>query len=68
MVASRVPAWVTGLSIGLFVIVFLQVGLGYKKSYWLRVPIGVGIYDWLTRRVSTLNSLWRKTAALKTLA
>ena len=28
----RVPAWVAGLSLGLFVIVFLQVGLGYRKS------------------------------------
>ena len=62
---GRVPAWVTGLSIGLFVILFLQVGLGYKKSYWLHVPIGVGIYGWLTRRVTTLNSLWRTTAAPK---
>jgi len=60
---GRVPAWVTGLCIGLFVIVFLQVGLGYKKSYWLHVPIGVGIYGWLTRRVSTLDTLWRTTEA-----
>jgi hypothetical protein len=60
---GRVPAWVTGLSIGLFVIVFLQVGLGYKKSYWLHVPIGVGIYGWLTRQVNTLDTLWRTTEA-----
>jgi heme A synthase len=37
----RVPGWAAGLSIGLFVMVFLQVGLGYRKSYWLHVPIGV---------------------------
>jgi hypothetical protein len=59
----RVPAWVAGLSIGLFVIVFLQVGLGYKKSYWLHVPIGVGIFGWLTGQVNRLDALWRRTGA-----
>src|SRR6266542_2499032 len=52
----RVPAWVAGLSIGLFVIVFLQVGLGYSKRYWLHVPIGVGIFGWLTRQVNRLDT------------
>jgi len=59
----RVPAWVAGLSLGLFVIVFLQVGLGYRKSYWLHVPIGVGIFGWLTRQVNRLDTLWRTTEA-----
>ena len=60
----RVPAWVAGLSIGLFVIVFLQVRLGYQKSFWLHVPIGVGIFGWLTQQVNRLNTLWRTTGAL----
>lgn len=59
----RVPAWVAGLSIGLFVIVFLQVGLGYTKRYWLHVPIGVGIFGGLTRQVNKLDTLWRTTGA-----
>jgi hypothetical protein len=59
----RVPAWVAGLSIGLFVILFLQVGLGYNKRYWLHVPIGVGIFGWLTRQVNRLDTLWRTTGA-----
>lgn len=54
----RIPARVAGLSIGLFVIVFLEVGLGYHKSYWLHVPIGVGIFGWLTLQV---NMLWPTT-------
>jgi hypothetical protein len=59
----RVPAWVAGISIGLLVVVFLQVGLGYKKRYWLHVPIGVGIFGWLTRQVNRLDTLWRATGA-----
>lgn len=59
----RVPPWVAGLSIGLFAIVFLQVGLGYTRRYWLHVPIGVGIFGWLTRQVSRLDTLWRTTGA-----
>ena len=59
----RVPAWVAGLSIGLFVIVFLQVGLGHNRSYWLHVPIGVGIFGWLTRQENRLGTLWRTTRA-----
>jgi len=61
---GRVPAWVAGLSIGLFMMVFLQLGLGYKKSFWLHVPIGVGIFGWLTYQVNRLNTLWRTTGAL----
>jgi succinate-acetate transporter protein len=59
----RVPRWVAGVSIGLFVMVFLQTGLGYRRSYWLHVPIGVGIYGWLMRQVNTLDTLWRTTGA-----
>ena len=59
----RLPPWVAGLSIGLFAVVFLQVGLGYTRRYWLHVPIGVGIFGWLTRQVSRLDTLWRTTGA-----
>jgi hypothetical protein len=59
----RVPPRVAGLSIGLFVIVFLQVGFGYTKRYWLHVPIGVGIFGWLTQQVNRLDTLWRTTGA-----
>jgi hypothetical protein len=59
----RVPAWVAGLSIGLLVIVFLQVGLGYNKQYWLHVPIGVGIFGGLIRQATTLATLGRATGA-----
>jgi Na+/proline symporter len=58
----RVPAWMAGLSIGLFVIVFLEVGLGYNKSYWLHVPIGVAI-GWMQRQAIRLDTLWRTTGA-----
>ena len=53
----RMPSWMTGVSIGLFVLVFLQVGLGYRRSYWLHVPIGVGMFGGLTRQVSRLDTL-----------
>ena len=59
----RVPAWLAGLSIGLLVMVFLQVGLGYSKRYWLHVPIGVGIFGWLTRQVNRLDTLWDTSGA-----
>jgi hypothetical protein len=59
----RLPAWVAGLSIGLVVIVFLQVGLGYNKRYWLHVPIGVGVFGWLMRQVNRLDVLWRAAGA-----
>jgi len=53
----RIPAWLAGVSIGLFVIVFLQAGLGYKKEYWLHVPIGVGLFGWLMRLTIRLETL-----------
>ena len=59
----RVPAWVAGLGLGLFVVMFLQVGFGYRKSFWLHVPLGVALFGWLTRQVSMLDRLWRTTGA-----
>jgi hypothetical protein len=59
----RLPAWLGGLSIGLLVIVFLQVGLGYNKQYWLHVPIGVGMFGWLMRQVSRLDARGGTTGA-----
>ena len=57
----QVPAWVAGVSIGLLVIVFLQVGFGYRRLYWLHVPIGVGIFGALTRQVNRLGTPWCAT-------
>jgi hypothetical protein len=54
---GRVPPWVARDGIGLFVSVFLQVGLGYTKRYWLHVPIGVGLFGWLIRQTSRLDTL-----------
>jgi hypothetical protein len=53
---GRVPAWVAGVSLALFATVLFQVGLGYRKQYWLHVPIGVGMFGWLTRQVSRLDT------------
>lgn len=58
-----VPASVAGVSIGLFVMVFLQAGVGYSKRHWLHVPLGVGILGWLTRQRDGLDTLWRGGAA-----
>ena len=55
----RVPTWVAGVSIGLFVMVFLQVGFGYRRLYWLHVPIGVGIFGGLTRQLNRLETIQR---------
>ena len=51
----RVPTWAAGVSIGLFVMVFLQVAVGYQRLYWLHVPIGVGIFGGLTRQAHRLD-------------
>jgi len=59
----RVPAWLARESIGLFVSMFLEVGLGYSKRHWLHVPIGVGMFGWLIRQTSKLDTLWRATGA-----
>jgi heme A synthase len=55
----RVPGGVAGISIGLFLIVLLQVGLGYSKRYWLHVPIGVGLFGGLIRQTAMLDTLRR---------
>jgi hypothetical protein len=54
---APVPAWVAGMSVGLLAIVFLEVGLGYNKRYWLHVPIGVGIFGGLIRQTDRLDTL-----------
>ena len=59
----RVPAWFARDGIGLFVSVLLQVGLGYTKRYWLHVPIGVGLFGWLIRQTSRLDTLRSATGA-----
>jgi Na+/proline symporter len=59
----RVPGAIAGLSVGLFVIVFLQVAFGYQGRYWLHVPIGVGMFAGLMRQVNRLDSLWRASGA-----
>jgi hypothetical protein len=59
----RVPAWVASFSVGLFVMVFLQVGFGHNKRFWLHVPIGVALVGLLMRQLNGLNALWRTTAA-----
>jgi len=43
--------------------VFFQVGLGYKKQYWLHVPIGVGLFGGLIRQVSRLDTFERTIGA-----
>ena len=58
-----IPGWVAGISVGLFAIVFFQHGLGYKKVFWLHVPIGVGLFGWLIRLRIRLDTLWRATGA-----
>jgi len=52
----RLPPWVAAVSIGLFVMVFLQTGLGHRRSYWLHVPIGVGLFGGLTRQAGRLDT------------
>ena len=59
----RIPARFAGVSIGLFAILFLQVGLGYRKVYWLHLPIGVGMISWLMRQANALDTLWRASGA-----
>jgi hypothetical protein len=52
---GRVPARVVGLGIGLFVMVMLQVALGYTKQFWLHVPLGVGLFGGLIRQARLLD-------------
>jgi hypothetical protein len=65
----RVPARVAGASIGLFVIMFLQVALGYRRWYWLHVPIGVALVVALQRQAIRLDALAHdRTAAVTAVA
>jgi hypothetical protein len=59
----RVPVWVARDGIGLFVSVLLQVVLGYTNRFWLHVPIGVGLFGWLIRQTSRLDTLRSATGA-----
>jgi hypothetical protein len=43
--------------------VLFQVGLGYRKQYWLHVPVGVAIFGWLTRHINRLEARWPTTEA-----
>src|SRR5262245_28788698 len=60
---GRVPAWVARAGIVLFVIVLLQVGLGYTRRYWLHVPIGVGLFGGLIQQTGRLDTLWPATGS-----
>lgn len=48
----RELTWLASFSIGLLVIVCLEVWLGHHRLHWLHVPLGVGIFGALTRRVN----------------
>ncbi len=50
---------VAGMSVVLFVMLLVQVGLGYSKRYWLHVPIGVGLFGGLIRQLSRLDATSR---------
>jgi hypothetical protein len=41
----------------LFVLVVLQVGVGFRRLYWLHVPIGVGLFAGLIRQSERLDNL-----------
>jgi predicted DNA repair protein MutK len=48
----RVSGWVAGFSIGLLLMVVLEVWAGRHREYWLHVPIGVAILVWLRERMN----------------
>ena len=58
---GRVPAWLAGVSIALFVVVLLQNAFGHNRQYWLHVPIGVALVGALNRQKSSLDTLRRTT-------
>jgi hypothetical protein len=60
---GRLSARAASASLGLFVIVFLEVGLGYNRRYWLHVPIGVGLFGALIRQTSRLDAPARDPSA-----
>jgi len=49
------------------VMVCLQVGLGYRRSFWLHVPLGVAMVVGLMRQINMLNALWRERTAVTTM-
>ena len=51
----RVPAAVATASIVLLVMVFLQAGFGFRRLFWLHVPVGVGLFAGLMRQANRLN-------------
>lgn len=52
---GRVEGRVAGIGVALVVLVFLQIGLGYRKQYWLHVPIGVALFGGWTRQAIIRN-------------
>ena len=57
----RVPAALASMSVGLLVMLMLQAGLGYRKVFWLHVPLGVGLFAGLTRHMHTRDTSPRVT-------
>jgi len=51
----RVPGWIAGFSVGLLVMMMLELAVGHSRRFWLHLPIGVGIFGWLTRQVARLR-------------
>jgi hypothetical protein len=45
------------INLVLFVLVVLQVGVGFRRLYWLHVPIGVGLFGGLIRQCERLDNL-----------
>jgi len=54
---GRVPGWVAGFSAGLLVMMFLELAVGHSRRFWLHLPIGVGIFGWLSRQVGRLKAI-----------
>jgi hypothetical protein len=54
---GQAPARVAQRGIGLFVMVSVQLWLGFHHQYWLHVPLGVGIVVALIRQVNALDPL-----------
>ena len=54
---GRVPTQVAQRGIGLFVMVSVQLWLGFHHQYWLHVPLGVGVISALMRQVSRPDTL-----------
>jgi uncharacterized membrane protein YiaA len=52
----RVPGWVAGFSVGLLVMMVLELAVGHSRRFWLHLPIGVGIFGGLMRQVNRLDT------------